>query len=130
MEILSQIITYLSKEAHLAQVVNAIVIPLIGISASFLRHRHKVMDRELQEIKERELSVKRSTLRSEYLSVFNSDVLTIDEKYRICCSIYADYKKYNGNHYIDELHTHITEMYTEKEVQDVSKNQLESTDEE
>ena len=56
-------------------------------------------------------SHKRSTLRCEYLSVYNSHFLSIEEKYNFTRSIYVEYKRLEGNHYIDELDDKLISAY-------------------
>ena len=56
-------------------------------------------------------SQKRSTLRCEYLSVYNSQFLSIEEKYNFTRVIYVDYKRLEGNHYIDELDDKLVSAY-------------------
>jgi hypothetical protein len=56
-------------------------------------------------------SQKRSTLRCEYLSVYNSQFLSIEEKYNFTRLIYVDYKRLEGNHYIDELDDKLVSAY-------------------
>jgi hypothetical protein len=60
---------------------------------------------------EAQKSQKRSTLRCEYLSVYNSQFLSIEEKYNFTRSIYVDYKRLEGNHYIDELDDKLISAY-------------------
>jgi hypothetical protein len=60
---------------------------------------------------EAQKSQKRSTLRCEYLSVYNSQFLSIEEKYNFTRSIYVDYKRLEGNHYIDELDDKLVSAY-------------------
>ena len=56
-------------------------------------------------------SQKRSTLRCEYLSLYNSQFLSIEEKYNFTRVIYVDYKRLEGNHYIDELDDKLVSAY-------------------
>ena len=56
-------------------------------------------------------SQKRSTLRCEYLSLYNSQFLSIEEKYNFTRVIYVDYKRLEGNHYIDELDDKLISAY-------------------
>jgi hypothetical protein len=56
-------------------------------------------------------SQKRSTLRCEYLSVYNSQFLSIEEKYNFTRLIYVNYKRLEGNHYIDELDDKLVSAY-------------------
>ena len=56
-------------------------------------------------------SQKRSWLRCEYLNIYNSPYMTIEEKYDFTRLVYRDYKNINGNHYIDELDQKLTKEY-------------------
>ena len=56
-------------------------------------------------------SQKRSWLRCEYLNIYNSPYLSIEEKYDFTRLVYRDYKNINGNHYIDELDQKLTKEY-------------------
>lgn len=60
---------------------------------------------------ELQCSQKRSGLRCEYLNIYNSPYLTIEEKYNFTRIIHRDYKNINGNHYIDELDQKLTQEY-------------------
>lgn len=48
-------------------------------------------------------STKRSSLRSEYLQIYNSTVLTNKQKYDITRELVETYTNLGGNHYIHEL---------------------------
>ncbi len=56
-------------------------------------------------------SQKRSWLRCEYLNIYNSPYMSIEEKYNFTRLVYRDYKNINGNHYIDELDQKLTKEY-------------------
>lgn len=68
-------------------------------------HVNREYNTELQH------SQKRSWLRCEYLSIYNSPYITIEEKYNFTRNVYRDYKNINGNHYIDELDQKLTKEY-------------------
>lgn len=71
-------------------------------------------DKILQHRQETELTqLKLSSLRGEYLSIFNSKEFTIEEKYRMTREIYQDYKQLSGNHYMDELDLKLVSKYLE-----------------
>lgn len=77
---------------------------------------------------EMQKSQKRSMLRCEYLNIFNSTYLSIEEKYNATRLVYRDYKNLNGNHYIDELDEKLTTKYNEwLEEKRNEKNQLDSS---
>lgn len=48
-------------------------------------------------------STKRSSLRSEYLHIYNSTLLTYKQKYDITRDLIETYETLDGNHYIHEL---------------------------
>ena len=48
-------------------------------------------------------SIRRSALRSEYLSIYNSKEFTPSEKYSMTRKLIQEYKELNGNTYIAEL---------------------------
>lgn len=48
-------------------------------------------------------STKRSSLRSEYLHIYNSTLLTYKQKYDITRDLIETYETLEGNHYIHEL---------------------------
>lgn len=48
-------------------------------------------------------STKRSTLRSEYLQIYNSTVFTNKQKYEMTRDLIEAYTNIDGNHYIHEL---------------------------
>ena len=60
---------------------------------------------------ELQYSQTRSWLRCEYLNIYNSPYMTIEEKYNFTRLVYRDYKNINGNHYIDELDQKLTKEY-------------------
>lgn len=72
-------------------------------------------------------SQKRTGLRCEYLNIYNSPYLTIEEKYNFTRIIYRDYKNINGNHYIDELDQKLKQEYRNYMEEKNAKNQLDST---
>ena len=49
------------------------------------------------------ISIKRSMLRSEYLTIYNSNEFTYEEKYKMTRSLISEYRNLNGNTYIKEL---------------------------
>lgn len=57
----------------------------------------------VDEQNKRLISIKRSMLRSEYLTIYNSTEFTYEEKYKMTRSLISEYRKLNGNTYIKEL---------------------------
>lgn len=54
-------------------------------------------------------SLKRSALRNEYLSIYNSTEFTYEQKYGLTRDIVENYKKLKGNHYISTLDKELKE---------------------
>ena len=54
-------------------------------------------------------SIKRSSLRTEYLGIYNSSSFTDEQKYGLTRDIIKSYKKLNGNHYIETLDKELEE---------------------
>ena len=54
-------------------------------------------------------SIKRSSLRTEYLGIYNSNYFTDEQKYGLTRDIIRSYKKLNGNHYIETLDKELEE---------------------
>lgn len=50
---------------------------------------------------------KRSSLRVEYLGIYNSDKLTNEQKYNLTREIVEEYYALGGNHYITELESNL-----------------------
>ena len=60
-------------------------------------------------------SIKRSSLRTEYLGIYNSSSFTDEQKYGLTRDIIKSYKKLNGNHYIETLDKELEErVYADK----------------
>ena len=54
-------------------------------------------------------SIKRSSLRTEYLGIYNSNSFTDEQKYGLTRDIIRSYTKLNGNHYIETLDKELEE---------------------
>ena len=54
-------------------------------------------------------SIKRSSLRTEYLGIYNSNYFTDEQKYGLTRDIIRSYNKLNGNHYIETLDKELEE---------------------
>ena len=54
-------------------------------------------------------SIKRSSLRTEYLGIYNSNSFTDEQKYGLTRDIIRSYNKLNGNHYIETLDKELEE---------------------
>lgn len=58
---------------------------------------------------------KRSSLRSEYLQIYNSKDFTVEEKWEMTRPLVDEYfNKLQGNHYIHGLDTKLGELYTKE----------------
>ena len=61
-------------------------------------------------------SIKRSSLRTEYLGIYNSNSFTDEQKYGLTRDIIRSYNKLNGNHYIETLDKELEErVYADKQ---------------
>lgn len=54
-------------------------------------------------------SIKRSSLRTEYLGIYNSNSFTDEQKYGLTRDVIRSYNKLNGNHYIETLDKELEE---------------------
>ena len=86
--------------------VSALSTVLIGVCSYLIvlmnGFKEKARLTEIEAL-EQQKSIKRSALRGEYLSIYNSDQFTQDEKYKLTRDIIREYTALNGNHYIHEL---------------------------
>lgn len=69
-------------------------------------------------------STKRSTLRSEYLQIYNSSVFTNKQKYEMTRELIETYTNLDGNHYIHKL-DRILKTYAEVHPNSVWKGNYE-----
>ena len=120
---IGELLIHLAKENQLMGAIAGLIVSAIGFVTAKVRHNQKELLKAAAKQKEQSDSIKRSTLRAEYLSVYNSDKLTLEEKYRITRIIYADYKKYKGNHYIDELDSKLIREYESSKEVDYAKKE-------
>lgn len=89
---------------------NTVQLALSGMIVAFCYYIKAKIDRmkqkddlEFAENYEMLKSTKRSSLRSEYLQIYNSTVLTNKQKYDITRDLVETYTNLDGNHYIHEL---------------------------
>lgn len=97
------------------------LVALTGYLVRSVKRRNKTLDEiQLREKQTRE-SIRRSTLRNEYLSIYNSPTLSWTDKYGFTRSILEEYRKLSGNHYIADLDEKMRRHMSNE------TNQLEST---
>ena len=98
------------KDLHSILMSNTVQLALSGMIVAFCYYIKAKIDRmkqkddlEFAENYEMLKSTKRSSLRSEYLQIYNSTVLTNKQKYDITRDLVETYTNLDGNHYIHEL---------------------------
>ena len=85
------------------------MIALMGYIVSQLSKLKKENETLISEQDLKLNSIKRSALRTEYLSIYNSSSFTDEQKYGLTRDIIKSYKKLNGNHYIETLDKELEE---------------------
>lgn len=94
----------------LASLIVSIISAVSLRASSIIKQRRE--DKKARAKNEEELNtLKKSSLRGEYLAIFNSREFSIEEKYKMTRQIYHDYKALSGNHYMDELDMKLVGMY-------------------
>lgn len=92
---------FMSNTVQLA--LSALIVAFCYYLKSKIDLLKKKEDLEFAENYEMLKSTKRSSLRSEYLQIYNSTVLTNKQKYDITRDLIETYETLEGNHYIHEL---------------------------
>ena len=110
LEYLDDIIFFISKPPIITLLISATT-AIVTYIATKLKTFGGSLKKSREENYSLQCSIKRSSLRCEYLEVYNSENLTIKEKYDFTRTIYNDYKRLGGNHYIDELDAKIVDAY-------------------
>ena len=91
------------------------MIALMGYVISQLAKLKKENETLISEQDLKLNSIKRSSLRTEYLGIYNSSSFTDEQKYGLTRDIIKSYKKLNGNHYIETLDKELEErVYADK----------------
>lgn len=98
------------KDFHTLFMSNTVQLALSAVIVAFCYYIKAKIDRmkqkdDLEFTKNYDMlkSTKRSSLRSEYLQIYNSTVLTNKQKYDITRDLVETYTNLGGNHYIHEL---------------------------
>lgn len=85
------------------------MIALMGYVISQLAKLKKENETLISEQDLKLNSIKRSSLRTEYLGIYNSNSFTDEQKYGLTRDIIRSYTKLNGNHYIETLDKELEE---------------------
>lgn len=99
------LINHVLKEQAFMTALTSLLIVLVGYLTSKVNFLKSLADERTESLK----SIKRGSLRNEYLQIYNSKDFTYSQKYGLTRAIIKDYKKLNGNHYIRELDTQLKE---------------------
>lgn len=98
------------NDLHTLFMSNAVQLALSALIVAFCYYLKAKIDRMKQkddldfaENYEMLKSTKRSSLRSEYLQIYNSTVFTNKQKYDMTRELVETYTNLDGNHYIHEL---------------------------
>jgi hypothetical protein len=109
-----EIIKELAQNINWAKINDALV-AIIGIAGAGIAVYFKTLAKKTTAaFNEKQKSIKRSTLRNEYLSIYNSDKITLQEKYEMTRDVVEDYTALNGNHYVKALDEKLAEALAEE----------------
>ena len=107
------------KDLHSILMSNTVQLALSGMIVAFCYYIKAKIDRmkqkddlEFADNYEMLKSTKRSSLRSEYLQIYNSSVFTNKQKYEMTRELVEAYTNLDGNHYIHKLDS-ILKTYAE-----------------
>lgn len=109
-----------------------VLLTVIGTGVGYISKKVRDLSKrsalERIEQKNRIDSENRSRLRVEYLGIFNSQYLSIEEKYNLTRGIYQQYKAIGGNTYVDHLDSKLRSQYNDwvRKGKPHGKNQLKS----
>lgn len=94
-------------------IITLIITILSGLGIGLSRLNEEIQKSYKRRLHDKEMArqLKLIALRGEYLGIFNSDVLTVEEKYDMTRAIFEEYKSLGGNHYMDELDTRLFILY-------------------
>lgn len=92
---------FMSNTVQLA--LSAVIVAFCYYLKSKIDKMKQKDDLEFAENYEMLKSTKRSSLRSEYLQIYNSSVFTNKQKYEMTRELIETYTNLDGNHYIHEL---------------------------
>lgn len=82
---------------------SATVIGFLTYLVAKLKAMTKQVETDQQALTEQAESNKRSALRTEYLSIYNSQMFPTEQKWGMTRDIIKDYQRLNGNHYLHSL---------------------------
>lgn len=99
------LINHILKEQAFMTALTTLLIVLMGYLTSKVNYLKSLADERTESLK----SIKRGSLRNEYLQIYHSKDFTYSQKYGLTRDIIKEYKKLNGNHYIRELDTQLKE---------------------
>lgn len=103
MEHLNHLIGELLRSQALLTVLSTTVIGFLTYLVAKLKAMTKQVETDQQALTEQAESNKRSALRNEYLSIYNSQMFTTEQKWGMTRDIIRDYQRLNGNHYLHSL---------------------------
>lgn len=107
---MERLILKLLEDNTVMSAISLLITTACGVGVAYLTYKRN----QLVELSK---GAKRSSLRSEYLQIYNSKDFTVVEKWNMTRPLVDEYfNKLQGNHYIHGLDTKLEELY-EKEKQ-------------
>lgn len=103
MEHLNHLIGELLRSQALLTLLSTTVIGFLTYLVAKLKAMTKQVEIDQQALTEKAESNKRSSLRNEYLSIYNSPLFTAEQKWGMTRDIVVEYERLNGNHYLHLL---------------------------
>lgn len=126
MEHLNNLIGELLRSQVVVSSVTAVVLGVTSYLTVRLNSMSKQIELDQQAQTDMAESTKRGTLRSEYLSIYNSPTFTLEQKYGMTRDIMKEYERLNGNHYLHDLDSALKErLDTEMVDEPLSKSRVE-----
>lgn len=102
---MEELFNHILKEQAFMAALTTLLIVLVSYLTSKVNFLKSLADERTENLK----SIKRGSLRNEYLQIYNSKDFTYYQKYGLTRGIVKDYKKLKGNHYISELDAQLKE---------------------
>lgn len=107
---MERLILKLIEDNTVMSAISMVITTACGVGVAYLTYKRN----QLVELSK---GAKRSSLRSEYLQIYNSKEFTVTEKWNMTRPLVDEYfNKLQGNHYIHGLDTKLESLY-EKEKQ-------------
>lgn len=103
--LLRKIITDQAVSTVLISLILAVCGYIVALFNRLKAHQETKRVEEEEQLK----SIKRGSLRNEYLQIYNSDKFTQEQKWGLTRDIMRDYVALNGNHYIHTLDEELKE---------------------